>query len=312
MRWKQVGLLAAIGCFVLTSTGCFLRILLGGSVIEDIGDRVDQIFNVIRTEASTSVCRPGLENPSIVECDYFVEGDLLTSTASLISELGVFGVFVDPLVLELPAGVTDLTATFVDDNDPTNSGDLVVYRGLNFVPVDDTRTLSPAPGSQLVIVDLPPGAPVDGVDYSFSLSYRENVPTGAGSTPIKALATGKAVAPNGKTFYPPMLPCTSDLSSVPTLQLPETATLELIALPGGIMGCNGEFYTFFSSEGAPLGCDLDNDNDVDRNDIREVLAFRNQATDPGDPRDRNGDGVVNGIDARLCVLQCTLPRCAVL
>jgi hypothetical protein len=59
-------------------------------------------------------------------------------------------------------------------------------------------------------------------------------------------------------------------------------------------------------------CDVDNDGDIDRADISLIVAARNQpASGPDDPRDANGDGVITVIDARTCVVQCTLARCAI-
>ena len=58
-------------------------------------------------------------------------------------------------------------------------------------------------------------------------------------------------------------------------------------------------------------CDVDLDGDVDRNDIQLIFAARNQpATGPDDPRDADGDGIITVLDARTCIRQCTLPRCA--
>lgn len=57
--------------------------------------------------------------------------------------------------------------------------------------------------------------------------------------------------------------------------------------------------------------DLDGDCDVDRDDIAIILAARNTAAiGPDDPRDRDGDGVITGLDARRLTLLCTRPLCA--
>jgi RHS repeat-associated protein len=58
-------------------------------------------------------------------------------------------------------------------------------------------------------------------------------------------------------------------------------------------------------------CDLDADADVDRADIGAIMARRNQpAQGAGDPADADGNGWIDADDARQCVLQCTLARCA--
>jgi hypothetical protein len=49
---------------------------------------------------------------------------------------------------------------------------------------------------------------------------------------------------------------------------------------------------------------------VDRDDLAVITAARNTPAAPGDPRDLNGDGVINVVDARMLVLSCTRPRCA--
>ena len=62
---------------------------------------------------------------------------------------------------------------------------------------------------------------------------------------------------------------------------------------------------------AGVRCDIDGDDDVDRNDLGLILAARNTPALPGDPRDNDGNGVINVNDARQCTLLCTLARCAV-
>ncbi|RMH34417.1 MAG: DUF11 domain-containing protein, partial [Nitrospirae bacterium] len=62
---------------------------------------------------------------------------------------------------------------------------------------------------------------------------------------------------------------------------------------------------------APGVCDVDADGDIDRNDITQIFAARGTPAAPGDPRDANGDGLITINDGRACVLQCTLPGCAI-
>lgn len=57
-------------------------------------------------------------------------------------------------------------------------------------------------------------------------------------------------------------------------------------------------------------CDVDSDNDIDKNDIKQVLLARGQtAKGVDDPRDANNDGSISILDARMCQRLCTLPRC---
>jgi len=59
-------------------------------------------------------------------------------------------------------------------------------------------------------------------------------------------------------------------------------------------------------------CDADSDLDIDRDDINLITAARNtSAVGADDSRDADGDGFISVNDARQCVLQCTLSRCAI-
>ena len=58
-------------------------------------------------------------------------------------------------------------------------------------------------------------------------------------------------------------------------------------------------------------CDVDADGDIDRSDVRSILMNRNQpASGPDDPMDADGDGQITVRDAKICIKQCTNPRCA--
>lgn len=62
---------------------------------------------------------------------------------------------------------------------------------------------------------------------------------------------------------------------------------------------------------ADLVCDTNGDDFVDINDVRSIVSNRNQlATGPDDPMDLDRNGIINLLDARGCVLTCSLPRCA--
>ena len=69
----------------------------------------------------------------------------------------------------------------------------------------------------------------------------------------------------------------------------------------------------FSSLAHAAVCDVDTDGDVDQLDLRLIIGARNTpAVGPDDPRDADGDGAIKVLDARTCVRQCNLPRCAII
>jgi hypothetical protein len=49
---------------------------------------------------------------------------------------------------------------------------------------------------------------------------------------------------------------------------------------------------------------LDNDAHVDRTDVNLIMAVRDTAAAPGDPRDLNKDHRINPNDARYCSTRC--------
>jgi len=304
MRWLQTLALVAL---LVPMQGCFLFFLLGGETVDGVSDLVDRIFASLDAEAATSFC---ISDDSLgFGCTYTVDGSILTSTAVLVSELGLFGVLVDPIVLELPDDATDFVGSY--DDGGANAGDLVIHRNLSVVPVDDQRQFEAGAGKQLVVVDLPPGAPVDGITYRFSLDFQREVPAGTGPTPLRAFFTGR-VETGGKVFYPPLYPCTTDLGSLPELTLPRSGLLEEIELPTELPVCSNEVYTYFFWEGQrEKSCDLDNDTDADADDLALIMAVRNLPAGAGDPRDTNEDGAVDANDARHCAERCTRPLCAV-
>jgi len=304
MRIRYVAMLALV---VVLTSGCFLITLLGREFVEDVSDFVDAVFTAIDTKATTGICTTIV---STVTCQYFFDGVPVTSTAALVSELGiVLGPIADPIVLEVPAAATNIRGTF--DDGLGHSGDLLVYPKLAVVPIDDTHSLTPGTGKQLVIVDLPANTPLAGVTYDYHLDFEQRVPKGTGPTPIKALFTGKLTV-NGKTFYSPMLPCVTSFASLPEITIPRSATSEDLVLdPQFLTGCaTNTHYFYFRAESEHVGaCDLDNDHDVDKNDIALIMAVRNTRAAAGDPRDINNDGVINANDARICTLRCTRPGC---
>jgi len=65
-------------------------------------------------------------------------------------------------------------------------------------------------------------------------------------------------------------------------------------------------------EGGPITCDMDEDGDIDKNDIRAITRLKGQTVPPAPATaDVNGDRRITVNDARGCTLRCNLPKCAV-
>jgi hypothetical protein len=203
-----------------------------------------------------------------VECTYIIQSELFpfvphqTSTAELVSEFGLFGLFVDPFILQVPIGYVEFSGTFDDGAGPRP---LVIQSGLTAIAVQPGTTLVPETGYQLVILEfppdvvstLPPGDPRLGRNFGFGMSFRRYVPAGTAPQPIavKALFAGR-IDIGGQSFYIPLLPCVTDFASVPAITLPVSNTfvdlLSAIAatvMAGGYSPCNNAVYNFTGVSG---------------------------------------------------------------
>lgn len=58
-------------------------------------------------------------------------------------------------------------------------------------------------------------------------------------------------------------------------------------------------------------CDVDEDGDIDKLDLRVISRARGQVALPNDPRDANFDGVITPADVKRCIPLCTLENCAI-
>jgi hypothetical protein len=140
------------------------------------------------------------------------------------------------VLLQLPASVANLRGTYSG----TTSGSLSVIRFGGAVPADNASSVAAEAGMALWVVESPatPGS------YQFTLDFDE---PGTAALPLQAkVMLVQRVPANGRTYYPPMFPCTTNLATVPALTLPTAATPTAINFSGllSTMGCVSKSYDF--------------------------------------------------------------------
>jgi hypothetical protein len=279
-------------------SGCFLRLLFG-----TVGERDSEFGTVfIATIGGTwgpmAICDFD-ESGGLVDCSYsFIdfEGDppietTVTSSAQLISELGILGLFVDPLILQVPAGATNFTGTF---DDGSASEPIVITETSSF-NVQPGTTVSAEAGQKFVILDLPNNVIADlqssgQLDGPFDFNFEFELPT-LSDVDVKAMFAGR-VEVGGQTFYVPLLPCVTDFASVPAVTIPVTPApvnlmnqiLDLI-FQGAAPACDGQVYDFTALGQGTIEIDIKPGSDPnaiackDENGVIAVAALTTQGFD---------------------------------
>jgi hypothetical protein len=237
-RTRTARLVPALGLVALLLGGCFVEGALSVFVSEE---GVVNISYNTDTDACTEV------SPFSFTCSFSaIESDVeVLSPAELLFLLLLF----DPMVVQFPDDVGGFTGSFLHDSG--TSGPLVITAGLGSVPVDDDETLVAEPGTQLVILELPPGAPTTG-NFSFNLAFA--VPPGTTEVATKPVFTGRIELTDGRVFYAPLFPCPTDMSQVPTFTLPIPAPGDTVTIPDldPALACDSRVYQYGLGGAAPF------------------------------------------------------------
>lgn len=265
-KLKVILVIIMLSILAALLSGCFLRNTYGNVVyVDSISDYVDLILNAVFTNATVAVCRT--EDVGY-DCRYFIGGIQATSTFYLLSEFGLFGVMIDPVILQVPEGATDILATY---DDGSGMQPLVQITRTSFNAQPGVQVTAEA-GHKFLILELPPSAtstlpiddPVNGAAFDFNISYKLTVPKSQASDPVfvKAMLTGKVVV-NEHIYYVPLYPCVTDFASVPALEIPQSENLvnlepalgDLINQSGD-MTCFHKVYDFSSAPPPPVKLQL--------------------------------------------------------
>jgi hypothetical protein len=264
---------ALIATTALLLSGCFLRLLFGA-----VGERETEFGTVfVATIGGTwgpmAICDFD-EEGGLVDCSYsFLDFEAdppiieRTSSAELISEFGILGVFIDPLIIQVPAGATNFTGMF---DDGAGAEPLVITEVSSF-RADVTTEVVPESGHKFVILEFPAdvtsalqsNGTLDG-PFDFNVAFE--LPS-LSPVEVKAMYTGK-VTVNGQTFFPPMLPCVTDFADVPAITLPvsqdpvnSNLMPQILAILDqyATLACNGVVYDYTSIAEPPaleVGIDI--------------------------------------------------------
>ena len=245
--------------------GCFLR-ATGGFIFTDSIEEFVRLS--IAGESSVALClevtvsqAPG-QTTQTVECQYRIETEdgpnQRTSTSSLISQFGVVGILIDPLILQVPNDATGASGTFTTGG--ASPQPLVVTETTSFA-ADASTTVTAEAGHKFLIIELPadvaatipPGDATTGPAFNWTLDLQL---ASLRSIEVKGMMTLR-IDEAGQTFYPPMLPCVADFAEVPGITVPvadsqqdlmEQALLALgLAIGAGTADCNGTVYDFTSA-----------------------------------------------------------------
>src|SRR5262245_56095960 len=209
------GLLCAVA---FTTSGCFLRLALTRVDVTTIGDEVTQILDAVFGDVTLAVCADlrGTFPDTTVDCTYIFgdpeEPATVVTTADLIRDFGLFGVIIDPVILEVPLDVTDVSGTFAKSGEASRP--LVITTVSSFFARPGVE-VGPEAGQKFVIVDFPTDAATaltgtDMFDFTFQLTrHLPTSPPPPTSISLKAMLAGKIEA-GDQTFYLPLFPCVTD------------------------------------------------------------------------------------------------------
>ena len=238
--WLQI---SAAVVFGLLLTGCFFRGVFGHVIyLTDEDDKLTQVLAQTGMGSTVSVCSVDVNGLRL--CTYVIDGEIVTPTLFVSSELLLLGLLIDPLIAQVPADVGAITATYDVGGGPQP---LLVSAVTSF-KVTTALTATAEPGHKFIILELPPaveatlpvGDPEVGLPISYTLAYERLLPANPpiGPQTLKLVLAGR-VDLRGQKYYLPLLPCVTDFADVPAITLPVAGTPQnLMPALGNLLAAN--------------------------------------------------------------------------
>lgn len=233
MTFPRAVALALAGSLVLS--GCLVNSFTGG-----VSEEGEASFSA---NVSVSTCEAPATVVDFWVCSFGFFDDSVSSSFG-ISQFGLVGLIIDPLILQVPDGATNVAGIY---NNAGSDEPLVVTEVPSF-DVQPGVTVTAEPGTKFVILELPDAVaqalPPGGQQFDYELNFQ--VP----QLPlvVKPMFTARADVGNDR-YYLPVFPCVTDFAEIPEVQVPGASSpqnlrdaLAPIVNAAGGLACDGTVY----------------------------------------------------------------------
>jgi hypothetical protein len=244
-RWSRLLLVAALplslgGCFFLEAL-FYMNCAACFAAASFVQPKAGTVFAQLNVTAQIGGCTSTGPAPSPINvtCTLKGPGGFETTSTFVLNDLPggtAIGAAYGAIILQLPASVTNFSGTY---SGPT-SGTLNIVDFTGTLAADTGSTIVPEAGNRLWVI-RPPSALGQ---YEFIINFDES---GVAAIPLKIkFMFVERVAANGRTFYPPLFPCTNSFAAIPAVTLPTAMALTPINLSpmATQQGCNNKSYSF--------------------------------------------------------------------
>jgi len=158
------------------------------------------------------------------------------------------------IIIQVPLDASNFLGTF--DNGGGRFGSLIFTPAGTQIALDVDNTLVAEPGMQFVVVEMPATVAAAAMtapkavpgNYFMVLSYD------ASSTHIKAVSSGRLVV-SGRTFYPMLIPCVTNMANVPEIPIPQSPNatpIDVRGIQAAYTPCSGKNYNYAGAASATL------------------------------------------------------------
>lgn len=253
---------ATLALLALLLPACFLRSTLGVVYVDSITGDLQRTSAALDAGATVAICITGSELTSLNgTCTYVFSNGTVTSTFRLQSEYGVFGLIVDPLVVQVPDDASEVVVTVSREGVADQAADVSL---VDSVLAATGVRITPEPGHRFLIIDLPQQERFEhevGIagerDYDFSLQMTLDEPR---SIDLRVVFTAYIRTDFGQDIYVPLLPCVASPTSWPRLTLPlgegpedlQPLDAQIEALVPGASGCQDRDFDLRQGNGGEI------------------------------------------------------------